>query len=364
MPDQYLESLRTEDLRLAEQIKKTRDAIEVIRKQEIDAETKSQLDDKRSRIVGRISLYIESVDLGEDVNPLQERLDQLTPQIEELEEKLDPSTLKERLESQLSCIAEDMTLWARELGLEHSEHPIRLDASKLTVVAETPHGRTPLYRMGSGENWVGYHIVTYLALAKWFIEQERPVGRFIFFDQPTQVYFPSDQAITGDIKEISDDEDREAVKRMFEWIFKIVDQLSPNLQVIITDHADIDEEWFQSSIVDTKWRGDNALIPRNWYENELVGEAELYAHLKGLIQRCRDELNYNPSYFSKMLEQHGAIRSVTQLVLDKNISEGLTRLALEERLDLSVEAVVIEKPWSELFDDEVIKAAKLKLTST
>ena len=201
----YLESLRTEDLRLAEQIKKTRDAIEVIRKQEIDAETKSQLDDKRSRIVGRISLYIESVDLGEDVNPLQERLDQLTPQIEELEEKLDPSTLKERLESQLSCIAEDMTLWARELGLEHSEHPIRLDASKLTVVAETPHGRTPLYRMGSGENWVGYHIVTYLALAKWFIEQERPVGRFIFFDQPTQVYFPSDQAITGDIKEISDD---------------------------------------------------------------------------------------------------------------------------------------------------------------
>ncbi|MEW8247295.1 MAG: DUF3732 domain-containing protein [Candidatus Thiodiazotropha endolucinida] len=162
----------------------------------------------------------------------------------------------------------------------------------------------------------------------------------------------------------NNDEDREAVKRMFEWIFKIVDQLSPNLQVIITDHADIDEEWFQSSIVDTKWRGDNALIPRNWYENELVGEAELYAHLKGLIQRCRDELNYNPSYFSKMLEQHGAIRSVTQLVLDKNISEGLTRLALEERLDLSVEAVVIEKPWSELFDDEVIKAAKLKLTST
>ncbi len=94
----------------------------------------------------------------------------------------------------------------------------------------------------------------------------RPVGRFIFFDQPTQVYFPSDQAVTGDIKEISDDEDREAVKRMFEWIFKVVAELSPNLQVIITDHADIDEEWFQSSVADTKWRGDNALIPKHWYE--------------------------------------------------------------------------------------------------
>jgi hypothetical protein len=36
--------------------------------------------------------------------------------------------------------------------------------------------------------------------------------------------------------------------------------LSPNLQVIITDLADIDEEWFQSSIADIKWLGDTALI--------------------------------------------------------------------------------------------------------
>ena len=262
----YLESLRTEDRQLAENIKKTRDAIEVIRKQEIEVSTKSQLDDRRSRVVGRISLYLESVDLGDDASSLQEGLNELTSQIEKLEKKLDPAALKERVESQLSCIAEDMTLWARELGLEHSENPIRLDVSKLTVVAETSHGRTPLHRMGSGENWVGYHLVAYLALAKWFIKQSRPVGRFIFFDQPTQVYFPSDQAVTGDIREISGDEDRKAVKRMFEWIFKVVAELSPNLQVIITDHADIDEEWFQSSVADVKWRGDNALIPKHWYE--------------------------------------------------------------------------------------------------
>ncbi|MOA24429.1 hypothetical protein D3C78_1451040 [compost metagenome] len=159
-----------------------------------------------------------------------------------------------------------MTRWARELGLEHSEHPIRLDVQKLTVVAETPHGRTPLYRMGSGENWVGYHLVTYLALAKWFIKENRPVGRFIFFDQPTQVYFPSDKAVTGKIEEIESDEDRKAVKKMFEWLFKVVEEeLAPDLQVIVTDHADIEEDWFQSAIVDEKWRGDAALIPKHWY---------------------------------------------------------------------------------------------------
>ena len=262
----YLNTLQDEDKRLADSIKKTRDAMEVLRKEDIELATKAHLDDRKSRVVGRISLYIESVDWSDDTSSLQDKLNIIVPQIEQLEEQLDPTELKERLESQLSCIAEDMTKWARELGLEHSEHPIRLDISKLTVVAETPHGRTPLYRMGSGENWVGYHLVAYLALAKWFIGQKRPVGRFIFFDQPTQVYFPSDQAITGSLDEISNDEDREAVKRMFEWIFKVVSELSPELQVIITDHADIDEEWFQVAIADTKWRGDEALIPIHWYE--------------------------------------------------------------------------------------------------
>ncbi len=262
----YLNTLREEDKRLADNIKKMRDAMEVLRKEDVELATKVHLDDRKSRVVGRISLYLESVDWSDDTSSLQDKLDIIEPQIEELEEQLDPTVLKERLESQLSCVAEDMTKWARELGLEHSEHPIRLDVSQLTVVAETPFGRRPLYRMGSGENWVGYHLVAYLALAKWFIEQKRPVGRFIFFDQPTQVYFPSDQAVTGSLDEMSDDEDREAVKRMFMWIFKVVSELSPELQVIISDHADIDEEWFQAAVADTKWRGDEALIPKHWFE--------------------------------------------------------------------------------------------------
>ncbi|MDC8802225.1 DUF3732 domain-containing protein [Halomonas pacifica] len=262
----YLSSLKEQDANLAVEIKKTRDAMLSLRKEGVEVLTKAALDEKRSHVVGRISLYLESIDWNEDTDSLYKKLKNLEPQIDRLEEVLDPSALKERLESQLSCVAEDMTAWARELGLEHSEHPIRLDVGKLTVVAETPYGRTPLYRMGSGENWVGYHLVTYMALAKWFIEQSRPVGNFVFFDQPTQVYFPSDSAVTGGLDEIPDDEDRKAVKKMFEWIFKIVEQLSPDLQVIITDHADIDEAWFQEAIADVKWRGDNALIPPHWYE--------------------------------------------------------------------------------------------------
>ncbi|WP_220084845.1 DUF3732 domain-containing protein [Halomonas sp. SL1] len=91
------------------------------------------------------------------------------------------------------------------------------------------------------------------------------MGGLFFFDQPTQVYFPSEKSVTGSLDEIEKDEDREAVRKMFEWIFKTVGELSPGLQVIITDHADIDAKWFQDAVVDNKWRGDEALIPLHWY---------------------------------------------------------------------------------------------------
>lgn len=262
----YIQSLVKEQDDLADKIKKTRSSIDQIRSKDAASEGLHDRNLLKSRIAGRVSLYLDGISWSNDTGPIKKQIAALEPQIEDLEERLNPDALKERLDAQISIISEDMTRWARELGLEHSEHPIRLDISKLTVVAETPHGRTPLHRMGSGENWVGYHLVTYLALAKWFIKEKRPVGRFIFLDQPTQVYFPSDKAVTGNIEEIENDEDRKAVKKMFEWLFKVVEEeLGGDLQVIVTDHADIEEDWFQSAIADEKWRGDIALIPKHWY---------------------------------------------------------------------------------------------------
>jgi hypothetical protein len=34
------------------------------------------------------------------------------------------------------------------------------------VIADTLNGPVPLFRMGSAENWVGYHVLAHLALHK------------------------------------------------------------------------------------------------------------------------------------------------------------------------------------------------------
>jgi hypothetical protein len=39
------------------------------------------------------------------------------------------------------------------------------------------------------------------------------------------------------------------------------------MQVIVTDHADLEEPWFQEAVVQ-RWRGDNKLVPPSWYSSE------------------------------------------------------------------------------------------------
>jgi hypothetical protein len=60
----------------------------------------------------------------------------------------------------------------------------------LTVVADTLDGPVPLSRMGSGENWVGYHVLAHLTLHKWFRQKNRRVPGFVIFDHPSQAHYP------------------------------------------------------------------------------------------------------------------------------------------------------------------------------
>ncbi|WP_232849020.1 DUF3732 domain-containing protein [Amphritea pacifica] len=262
----YVGQLRDEQRVINLKLRRLKSAISQIREKDHETANQDNLDIQRARLAGKASLYVESINWNEDSSDLEVKVGLLDEKIMILTKRLDPEVLKEKLEAQLNCIAEDMTQWARDLNLGYSGNRVRLDATKLTVVADTPDGPVPLAKMGSGENWMGYHLVTYLALAKWFIERSRPVGSFLFLDQPTQVYFPADQSETGDLSEIEKDEDREAVKNLYQWIFKVVESLSPKLQVIVTDHADIDEDWFQDAVRDNKWRGEHALVPKHWYE--------------------------------------------------------------------------------------------------
>jgi hypothetical protein len=221
---------------------------------------------KRALILGRISLYLESLPELPDTQALEEQARRLRDQSAALEEDLSDERVRERIDSITSILGRRMTDWARELDLEHSKFPLRLDLRKLTIVADTADGPVPMDRMGSGENWVGYHLIAHLALHEWFTKRERPVPRFLFLDQPSQVYFPPEKDIDGSMAKVGEDE-RQAVVRMFLFVFNVVNELSPGFQVVITEHADIKEDWYQGAIIE-RWRGGAKLVPEEWPRSE------------------------------------------------------------------------------------------------
>ena len=57
--------------------------------------------------------------------------------------------------------------------------------------------------------------------------------------------------------------DRAAVRRMFKFVFDTVRDLAPEMQVIITEHADLNESWYQNAITE-KWRKGLKLVPEDW----------------------------------------------------------------------------------------------------
>lgn len=245
---------------------KNRTELEAVRQ---SSERLQQIQDeasKRAHILGRVSLYLESLPELPDTAALEAQAILLREQCVALEDELSDEKVRERIDSIMSILGRQMTDWARELELEHSMFPLRLDIKKLTIIADTADGPVPMDRMGSGENWVGYHLIAHLALHSWFTERLRPVPRFLFLDQPSQVYFPPERDVDGAFATVGED-DRRAVSRMFRFVFDVVGKLAPGFQVVITEHADLSEEWFQQAVVE-RWRGELKLVPEDWPRNE------------------------------------------------------------------------------------------------
>ncbi len=253
-------------------------AIEAVTAQEEAIRRERDRTVEQARVVGRVSLFLESVTLDEEDGGLQAQIDRLRAEVTDLEAGLADELVEDRLTTILQRMGKDMSGWAEYLQLEHSGSPIGFDLKNLTVIAHRESGPIRLPQMGGGKNWMGYHVITHLALHKLFVEKSRPVPGLLMLDQPTQAFYPPDPStihVDRSVEELGD-EDQEAVQRLFRLIFEVAGSLSPNFQVIITDHADLNEEWFRSAVVE-RWRGGTKLVPMSWYPADSVSPLQLGA---------------------------------------------------------------------------------------
>jgi hypothetical protein len=216
----------------------------------------------QARAAGKISQYVETATSADSGSALRINIEAARVRVAILEKELDPDAIREKLNAFLNIIGHYMTTYSEQLELEHRGSQLRLDIRNLTVMADTLDGPVPLFRMGSGENWVGYHVLAHLALHKWFRQKGRPVPAVLIFDQPSQAHYPPERDANGSIDGLSD-EDQTAVLQLFKVLSDAAKELAPGLQIIVLDHADLKRDWFQDAIVE-RWRKGTALVPIHW----------------------------------------------------------------------------------------------------
>jgi hypothetical protein len=240
----------------------------VVQRNELARQARGRLE-QQAYVRGRIAGFLEehpAVDPAQ-LAGLRAAVEAAEERVSALEEALGADATRTRTENALEYVGADMTAMAKRLRLSFATDGVRLDPVALTVIGRDPNGPVWLNEdIGSGKNWVGYHVVTLLALHRHFVRHGRPVPRTLLLDQPTQAFFPSEKR-NDPKRTFSDlrDEDQEQVHRIFALLRDTVAELEGELQVIVMDHAEINEPWFTEAVGANNWRDGRGLVPRDWY---------------------------------------------------------------------------------------------------
>ena len=223
--------------------------------------------------VGRVEQALENVQASQNVDELRSKVRALEETIETLKKDLDPARQRDRMNAAVDKVSAKIAYYAELLKLEHAKENVKLNTRELTLQFSPLSGRTDfLWEVGSGQNWVGYHIAGLMALHEHFIaSRNNPVPRFLVIDQPSQVYFPEawpsmDQTPTGHTS-TDMSSDIEGVRRIFKALSQFMKAVGCAFQVVVTEHAgSITWEGIPEVHLVGNWRAghDEFLIPKAW----------------------------------------------------------------------------------------------------
>ncbi|HEX8656606.1 MAG TPA: DUF3732 domain-containing protein, partial [Hymenobacter sp.] len=271
--EEHIVGLTQELTNLQEQVRVSEERAKALTVAELTAQRLQDSNIRAAHVAGRISHYLDSMGVATEDTTLRSQVELAQRRVDDLTKRLGAEEVEDIMASIINVLGADMTQWAALLELEHirldPNTRYRLDYKNLTVIADTPDRPISMERQGSGENWLGCHLIALLALHKYFLNKKRPVPNFLVLDQPSQVYFPSPQAYQALRGEVGETEtastDIQAVQRVFDLLFRVVKEMEPGFQVIVLEHANLKDQRYQDALVEQPWgKGGLALIPYAW----------------------------------------------------------------------------------------------------
>lgn len=92
-------------------------------------------------------------------------------------------------------------------------------------------------------------------------------------------------------------------------------------------------------------------------------EEEFHNEMINVHRLICEKTDYNARRFLQMVNFSGGVRAAKELLCARDIPDGLCNLALAGRLDLSMEALVLQERWASLFNEDELQLAKNRLRS-
>lgn len=224
---------------------------------------------KVERFVGNLESALTLYErVGED-SVLAAEVTKLRERVEFLRRQVNAADTEARTKRALKMVNALAGKLLPRLDVERPDDPMELVIDDLTIRVNGRDRDDYLWEIGSGSNWLSYHLATILGLQQFFMGlTHSPVPNLTIIDQPSQVYFPK-QLTPRPGEDIVDpkfrDEDVEAVRKAFAVMGDAVSQAKGKLQIIVFDHAP-ESVWENLPNVELveEWRNGVKLVPTDW----------------------------------------------------------------------------------------------------
>jgi hypothetical protein len=236
---------------------------------------------KAFEYIGKISSFIKNLP-----NPDNKYFVELTKiQIDLANKRKTMNRLKKNFDKSftLSKVTKSIKTYINLLPIENNKYcNVLLDPDKhLGIKVEDTLNNTITFlnKIGSGSNYMCYHLATMLGLHEYFntlkdTNKKNYIPSLLVLDQPSQVYYP-ERKKKGKKLTTEESEDITNTKKIFEICSNFLDRTNKNVQIIILEHAS-NEMWKNVENINLveEWRGSekegvyskdyNALIQKDW----------------------------------------------------------------------------------------------------
>jgi chromosome segregation ATPase len=272
--DREYERVKAEMRTVSEKLRGIRIRITALEQRSEEAKRRQYDSLKVSRFIGNLEQsLITYAQLGAD-SELDAEVTELRQQVARLESEIAQGEIKAKTKRALQMVSLNAEKLMPSLDSERPNDPITLSIDDLTIKVEGIDREDYLWEIGSGSNWLSYHIAVTLGLHQFFMNLKvSPVPGFIVYDQPSQVYFPKRLAAREGEEDLDPqfvkDEDIDAVQKVFSTLSAVVGRSKGSLQIIVLDHA-AENVWggLEYAHLVEEWREGRKLVPLNWIDEK------------------------------------------------------------------------------------------------